>query len=261
LKETKDAQKVAQEVAAEANMTPAEMVKDTPFIKPGDDVPGIGSSQQFESVIAPLNNPNDVGEQTGVKGGFAVPMLLEKREPRIPAFEEVKTKVADLVKQQRATEQLEAKAKEVAAAGGGLAGLKAAAEKTGFEVSTEPSYKLGSPLGKAGASPALDEALYALKDGEVTKTPLKVGDNWVVMGVANRKEADLAEFAKERDQLAQTMLSTRQSQVYEDYISAVQQRMKQDGKIKVYNDVIATLEESEPEVAPPQRPQLPFPTN
>jgi peptidyl-prolyl cis-trans isomerase D len=261
LKETKDAQKVAQEVAAEANMTPAEMVKDTSFIKPGDDVPGIGSSQQFESVIAPLNNPNDVGEQTGVKGGFAIPMLLEKREPRIPAFEEVKTKVADLVKQQRATEQLEAKAKEVAAAGGGLAGLKAAAEKNGFEVGTEPSFKLGSPLGKAGTSPALDEALYALKDGEVTKTPLKVGDNWLVLGVANRKEADLAEFAKERDQLAQTMLSTKQSQVYEDYISAVQQRMKHDGKIKVYNDVIATLEESEPEVAPPQRPQFPFPTN
>ena len=74
LKETKDVQKVAQELAAEANMTPSEMVKETPFIKPDDDVPGIGSSQQFEAAIAPLNNPNDVGERTGVKGGFAIPM-------------------------------------------------------------------------------------------------------------------------------------------------------------------------------------------
>src|SRR6185503_7188179 len=32
LKETKDPQKVAQELAAEANMKPAEMVKETPFI-------------------------------------------------------------------------------------------------------------------------------------------------------------------------------------------------------------------------------------
>ncbi len=83
LKETKDPQKVAQELAADANMKLGEMVKETPFIKPGDDVPGIGSSQQFESVIAPLNNANDVGERTGVKGGFAIPMLVDKKEPRI----------------------------------------------------------------------------------------------------------------------------------------------------------------------------------
>ena len=79
LKETKDPQKVAQELAAEANMTPGDMVKETPFIKPGDDVPNIGSSQQFEAIIAPLNSPNEVGERTGVKGGFAIPMLIEER--------------------------------------------------------------------------------------------------------------------------------------------------------------------------------------
>jgi hypothetical protein len=78
--------------------------------------------------------------------------------------------------------------------------------------------------------------------------------------VADRHEADLAEFAKQREQLTQTMLSARQSPVYEDYISAVQQRMKQEGKIKIYQDVLASLEESEPEVAPPpQRPQFPNP--
>ena len=36
---------MAQELASEANMSPSEMVKETPFIKPGDEVPGIGSSQ------------------------------------------------------------------------------------------------------------------------------------------------------------------------------------------------------------------------
>ena len=261
LKETKDAQKVAQELAAEANMKPGDMVKETPFIKPGDDVPSIGNSQQFEAVVAPLNNPNDVGERTGVKGGFAVPMLVEKKEPRVPDFEEVKTNVARVLKQQRAKEQLEQKAKEMAASINSPTDLKAAGEKAGFEVATEETYKLGAPLGKAGTSPALDEALYALKTGEVTKVPLKIGEAFVVLGVTNRHEADLAEFAKQREQLTQTMLSGRQNQIYEDYISAVQQRMKQDGKIKIYADVLASLEESEPEVEPqPQRPQFPVPT-
>ena len=115
LQETKDPQKVAQELATEANMNAADMVKETGFIKPTDDVPNIGTNQQFEQSIAQLNNPQDVGEPTGIKGGFAIPMLVEKKEPRIPEFDEVKTKVADAIKQQRAKEQLEKKAKDLIA--------------------------------------------------------------------------------------------------------------------------------------------------
>ena len=142
LKETKDPQKVAQELAKDANMQPAEMVKETPFVKPGDDVPGIGSSQQFEAVIEPLNNPSDVGEPTGVKGGFAVPILVEKREPRIPDFDEAKTEVAKAVKLQRAKEQLDQKAKEIASSLNAAADVKSVVEKSGFEVATQEHYNL-----------------------------------------------------------------------------------------------------------------------
>src|SRR5437762_3384921 len=115
LKETKDPQKVAQEFAAEANMNAADMVRETPFIKPGDDVPNIGNSQQFEGAVAPLNNPNDVGERTGIKNGFAIPMLVEQRQPRIPDLDEVKDKVRAAVKDEKAKTQLEQKAKDIVA--------------------------------------------------------------------------------------------------------------------------------------------------
>jgi peptidyl-prolyl cis-trans isomerase D len=114
-KETKDAQKVAQELATEANSTPAAMIHETPYIKPEDDIPEIGNNQQFHQAVAALNNPNDVGDSIGVKGGFAIPMLIDKKEPRIPDFDEVKAKVRDTVKQQRAKEQLEQKAKDLLA--------------------------------------------------------------------------------------------------------------------------------------------------
>src|SRR5438067_9191210 len=115
LKQTKDPQKVAQQFAAEANMSPADMVRETPFVKAGDDIPNIGSSQQFEEAIAPLNNPNDVGERVGIKDGFAVPILVEQKPPRIPEFDEVKDKVTHAVKDEKAKAMLEQKAKELAA--------------------------------------------------------------------------------------------------------------------------------------------------
>lgn len=260
LKQSHDPQKVAQELAAEANMKPAEMVRETPYIKPGDDVPNIGSNQQFEQAIESLNKPNDVGDRVGVKGGFAIPMFVDKKEPRVPDFDEVKDKVAAAFKQQRAKEQVDQKARELAASVNSAAELKAAAEKAGLEASTEEAYKPGTPLGKAGTSPALDEALSSLKDGEVTKTPIKVGENWVVVGVSKRKEADLAEFAKQRDQLTQTALRSRQDQVYEDYVASAVARMKRDGKVKIYKDVLDSIEEEEPAAVPQRRPRFPIPT-
>lgn len=258
LKETKDPKKVAQELASEANMSPAEMVKETPFIKPGDDVPGIGSNQQFEAAIAPLNNPNDVGERTGVKDGFAIPMFVEKKEPRIPDLDEIKDQIAETLKLQRAKEQLEQNAKELLATVKTVADIKAAAEKAGFEVGTENDWKVGSVIGKAGTNPALDEIAYALKAGEITKTPIKVGDNWVILGAISRVDADLAAFASRRAQMTQTLLGERQTQLWDDYVTKVQDEMKRAGKIKIYKEVLAAMEENEPAAAAPQ-PQFPFP--
>ncbi|HKG59992.1 MAG TPA: peptidyl-prolyl cis-trans isomerase [Pyrinomonadaceae bacterium] len=260
LQETKDPQKVAQELAAKGNMTPADMVRETPFVKPGDDVPEIGSNQQFEQAIETLNNANDVGTATGVKGGFAIPMLVEKKEPRIPDFDEVKTNIADELKKQRAKDQLEQKAKEFVASLTGPDGIKAAGEKEGYEAGTEESFKLGSSLGKAGTSTALDDLIYSLKPGEFSKTPIKVEDKWVIVGVTKRNEADMTGVAAQRDTLKQSMMSERQDQIFDDYVAGVEQRMKKDGKIKIYPDVLAQLEEGEPAAEPGLPAGLNFPT-
>jgi peptidyl-prolyl cis-trans isomerase D len=251
LEETRDPQKVAQELAGEAHMNAADMVRETAFIKPGDDVPDIGSNQQFEQALEPLSNPKDVGEPTGIKGGFAIPMLVEKRDPRVPEFDEVKSKVADSIKHQRAKEQLEQKAKDIAASLTGPDAIKATGEKEGFDSGAEESFKLGSSLGKAGISTALDDLIYGMKAGDFSKTPIRVEDKWVIVGVTKRYDADQAGFASQRDTLRQSMMSERQDQVFEDYIAGVQQRMKRDGKIKIYQNVLDQLEE------PAAEPNLP----
>lgn len=250
LKEVKDPQKVAQEFAAEANMTPADMVRETAYIQPGDDVPNIGVNQQFEGAIAPLNNASDVGEVTGIKEGFAIPMLVDKKDPRIPEFDEVKTKVAKDIKQQRAKEQIEQKAKDLIAGLTGPADLKAAGEREGFDSGLVEGHKRESTLDKAGASELLDDAIYKLKEGEITKTPVKLDDKWVILGLVKRDNANMAVFSADRERIKQKMLGDRQSQVFADYITAARQRMERDGKIKIYNDVLTRLAAAEPAAQP-----------
>lgn len=261
LEETKDPQKVAQEFAAEANMNAAEMVRETAYLKTGDDVPDIGVSQQFEQAVGALNNPNDVGVPVGIKNGFAVPILVDKKDPRIPEFDEVKKKVSDTIKQQRAKEQLEQKAKDLIAGLTGADGVKALGEKEGFDAGFEEGWKLTSTLGKAGTNISIDDAIYNLKDGEFSKTPIKVGDMWVIVGVVKRFEPDFTAFgAGESERLKNQLMGARQSQVFEDYIAGVEQRMRRDGKIKIYEDVLTRLDESIPAAEPNFPSGLNFPT-
>jgi peptidyl-prolyl cis-trans isomerase D len=250
LSETKDVQKVAQEFAAEANMTPAEMVRETAYLKPGDDVPDVGVNQDFEAAIASLNNPNDVGRSTQIKSGFAVPMLVDKKEPRIPEFDEVKTKISETLKQQRAKEQLEQKAKDLIAGLAGPGDIKALGEREGFDSGLEEGFRRESTLGKAGASEVLDDAIYNLKEGEFTKTPIRVDDKWVILGIVKRDNANMATFGAERERIKGTMLRSRQSQVFEDYITAVQERMKREGRINIHADVLARMDAAEPKAQP-----------
>ncbi|HWS55542.1 MAG TPA: peptidyl-prolyl cis-trans isomerase [Pyrinomonadaceae bacterium] len=258
LKETKDVQAVAREFAAEANMNPAEMVKETGFVKPNDNVPEIGSNPQFEEAIKPLNEPGQVGDQLNIPNGFAVPMLVEKREPRIPELAEVRDRVLEDFRQARAKEQLEQAARELAGAAGPDA-LKAAAERMGLKAETEEAFKWGRPLGRAGADPALDAAVYPLKAGETAKSPVKVGDSWYVVGVTKRTEADLAQFGQQQRTLTERALEERRSQVFDEYITAVRRRVEQDGDIEIRRDVLARIDaESEPPAALPRAP-LDFP--
>ena len=247
LKEVKDVQKVAEEFAAQANMNAADMVRETGFVKPGDDVAKVGISPQFEEGIAGLANQGDVGDKIPVQNGFAIPLLIDKREPRDAEFDEVKAQVAETVKVEQARAKVEEIAKQIAAAATSASGLSSAAQSKGLKVKDAKSFILGSPLGEGpstATSEELEDAIYGLKAGEVTKTPIKINDNWYVVGVNNREEADLTEFAKERDQLVEAKLKEKRGQIFSDYLASMRREMETKGEIKIYKDVLAKLEET-----------------
>ena len=245
LKEVKDVQKVAEEFAAQANSNVKDMVRETGYVKPGDDVENIGNSPQFEEGIASLENQGDVGDKIPVQNGFAIPMLADKKEPRDAEFDEVKDKVAELVKMEQAKARVDTIAEQIAAEANSAGGLNAAAQAKGLTAKESKTFILGSPLGEgpnAATSETLEEAIYGLKQGEVTK-PVKIGDDWFVVGVNSREEASMDDFTKQRDQLIQAKLYEKRGQIFQDFMTAKKQEMEANGKIKIYDEALAKIKE------------------
>ncbi|MBK8813916.1 MAG: peptidyl-prolyl cis-trans isomerase [Acidobacteria bacterium] len=256
LKQSKDAAATAKKFAAEANMGAGEMVRETPFVKPGDNVENIGISPQFEEGIKNLENANDVGEKIPIQNGFAIPLLVEKKEPRDATLDEVRDQIAESVKLDKARAQVEEIAKQIASGAANAGALSGAAQSKGLKTLDQKSFILGSPLGtgpSASTNEALEDAVFGLKIGEVTKTPLLVGDSWYIVGVNKREDANMDDFAKQRDSLVQTMAQQKRSQLFSDYLAAVRQKMETNGEIKIYNDAIERLDAA----MPPSSPQMP----
>jgi parvulin-like peptidyl-prolyl isomerase len=245
LKQNKDPQKTASDFAAQANMNVADMIRETQYIKPGDNVDKIGVSQQFEDGIKDLNNPQDVGDKTPVPEGFAIPMLVDQKPPRDADFDEVKAQIVEIVKLDKARAQVQDIANQIASGSANADALAAMATSKGLKAEDEKSFILGTPLGQgpsATTNDALEDAIYGMKAGDVTKTPIQLGDNWVVVGVKNRQDASMDDYAKQRDDLMEQMIQQKRNTVFTDYLSATKQKMEADGKIILYPDVIAKVD-------------------
>lgn len=248
LKANKNVEATAQQFAAEANMPVAEMVRETGYLKPGDDVPNVGVSPQFEEGIVMLAAPQDVGDKIPVQNGFAVPMLVDKKDPRDAEFDEVKAQLIDVVKLEKARAQLSDIANQIASGAGNVAGLAAAATGKGLKAEEAKTFTIGSPLGtgpSATNNDALEDAIYALKQGEVTKTPIQIGDTYYIVGVNSRTEANMEEFAKQRSTLMEQLANRKRTEIFTDYLASTRQRLEASKSIVIYQDVLAKVDKND----------------
>lgn len=246
LKQNKDVQATAQQYAGEANMSVADMIRETPYVKPGDNIENIGTSPQFEEGIQPLENAQDVGERTPIQNGFAIPMLIDKKPPRDAEFEEVRAELVEVVKLEQARARIEQIANAIAAGSTTAATITSAAVAQNAKAKEQKSFILGSPLGEgpsATTSEALEDAIYAMKEGEVTKTPIKIGDTHYIVGVTKREEANMDDFAKQRDTLMEQMLQRKRGEVFQDYLATTRARYDKEGDITIYQEAMAKLDE------------------
>ncbi|MBX3293305.1 MAG: peptidyl-prolyl cis-trans isomerase [Acidobacteria bacterium] len=245
LKENKDINKTAQDFASQANMSVAEMIRETGYVKPGDDVPEIGTSPQFEEGIAPLENVGDIGERTPIQNGFAIPTLVDKKEPRDAEFEEVRSKVVDVVKLDKARAQIDEIAKKIAQGAGTASGLNSIASANGVTAKDQKDFVLGSPVGEgpsAGTSEALEKAIFAMKSGDVMKDPVKIGDNQMIVGVTKREDPKSEDFATQRSGIMDQMLGRKRATLFNDYLAAARQRLETAGKIVIYDAALAKID-------------------
>lgn len=155
--------------------------------------------------------------------GFAFIALAEIKPPATPKLDEVKDKVKEDVIRQKAVEIARAKAATMAQTA--KSNFAAAAKSAGVEVKTTDFVTRGTALPEVGVSPAVDNAVFALKTGD-TSAPIATDNAVVVAHVKERQDPSSANEAADKENLRAQLLEQKRGEFFASYMSKAKQKLK-----------------------------------
>jgi len=209
------------------------------FFSRRDLLPGLGPAPQFMDAVfgAAEKSPPDMAPTSQ---GFAVFQLLEVKPPSTPTFEEVRTKVEDQFKNERANVLLAQKTQELSDRAKSEHDLKKAAKELGGTVKTSDFVSPDGQVPDIGSMGGEASVAFTMKPGDISG-PITSGGNGAVLSVLEVQPPSDADFAAKRDEIRETLLRGKQQEIFELFITSLRAQMEKSGKIKINQDELKGL--------------------
>lgn len=246
--EVKDLIKGAEEIAAEVKVGAASMIKTTPYFKDGDSLPELGDSKSrannpaFDNAVKELKK-GDIGTPVSIPGGYAVPRVVDVLEGGAAlTFDQARNQVEDELRREKEPNLAKSRAFELVKQATSAADLERLITAEKLTVKKDTNFNTYQwPGASGGGLQAQNQAIalmQQLQEGDVCKTPIKVGASYLIFAAVKRTDADLTKLAAEKESLRQTLIGERQNIYYDIFIKNARKRYESEGKIKIYQDRI-----------------------
>lgn len=211
----------------------------TDFFARRDTLPGLGTSQQFMEAVfaAPDKAPPDA---VTVSQGSAVFQLLGIKPPETPTFEDIRSKVEEEFKNDRARVLLNQKARELSDRAKADHDLKRAAKELGATVKTSDLVLPDGQVPDVGSMSGQASVAFTMKPGEIT-APINSGSDAVVLSILENQTPTDADYAAKRDDLREQLLQEKKQERFGLYVSNLIDQMTKSGKIRRNESEIKAL--------------------
>lgn len=211
-------------------------VSETRPVSATDPVLELGNSKEVKDAIVRLR-PEELSLPLRTDRGYVVLSVKQILPAHQGSPEEVRSQVIDDLKQQESTKLAKTKADELAKRVKAGEKFDSAAKALGLDPKTSESISRNDSIAGAASGKQLAGA-FQMKTGDMG-TPLSLGANWMVYRVDAKEEPNPADFDKQKKTLADQLLQTKRNVAYEAFKTALESRLKQEGKVKLMPDKLA----------------------
>jgi peptidyl-prolyl cis-trans isomerase D len=230
---TTDAQAAAQkDFDKAAAQYGAQVVQSNPVART-DSLPGVGAAPGvMNEIFAAAEN----SKPQGVRGPQQLVVFqVTKVEPaKTPTLDEIKNRVTNEFKNEKAGELMRKKIQELADRAHATHDLAKAAKEVGATVKTSDLVGRTSQVPDIGSLNGPAGVAFTLKQGEISG-PLTLGAKAGVLMVTERQEPATSgpEYAKARDQLIEELTQQKRQEALELFIGDLGKRMEKEGKVVI----------------------------
>ncbi len=226
----------ADKVAADLHME----VVHADNVEAGKPIPGIGASPDFDQAIAALKQ-GQVSQAVALTGNkVAVAEVLAVVPPRPSTLDEVKDQVRDAMIQNRLTVKVAEKAKELADSAKAMGGdLEKAAKAMKLEVKTTDGFTRNDSPAGFGSANYIAQSFSS--PNNTIAGPVLMPDATVVAKVVEHIPADPSKLAADRATIRDQIKSEKAKQRDQLFEAGLKDRLIQEGKIKIHQDVINSI--------------------
>ncbi len=210
----------------------------TDFFSRTDNLPGLAANPQFMEAVFNEGEkaPADVVQ---IPQGYVVFQLLAIKPPATPTFEEIRARVENEFKNERAAFLLQQKTQELSDRAKAAHDLKKAAKDLGATVKTSELVLPDGQVPDIG-SMANASAIFSLNPGEISG-PITAGGNGVVAQLLEKQAPTDQEFAEKKDQIRQSLLEAKQNDLFGLFVTNLRKDMEKSNRLKVNQEEMKNL--------------------
>jgi len=206
-------------------------VAETRPVSATDQLLELGNSKDVKDEIFRLKS-GEVSAPIHTDRGYVVLSIKDIQPAHQGTLEEVRDRVVSDIQKEKATQLALSSAEELSRRVKGGEKFDAVAKSLALDPKTS------EPLARSGSIPGVGSgkqlsAAFDMKPGDVS-SPMSVGTGRVVYQVVAKDEPNPADFEKQVKELTQTVLQNKRTVAFDAFRSALDARLKQEGKLKTY---------------------------
>lgn len=207
-----------------------EVLSAGPFART-DSVPGLGNAPEFMSSVFAAHDKNPP-EMVHVPQGYVIYQVTQVEPARTPSFDEIRARVEQDYKGERARTMLAQKTQELSDKARSMHDLKKAAKEVGAQVKASELVGVNSQVPDIGALTGPAAAIFDMKKGDISG-PIATGRAGVVASLLEKQEPPPEQLAAAKDRLREQLLQEKRNQYLEVFVANLRDRMEKDGKIRI----------------------------
>jgi peptidyl-prolyl cis-trans isomerase D len=210
----------------------------TDFFGRTDNLPGLGASPQFMDAVF---NETDKGppDEVQIPQGYVVFQLQAIKPPATPTFEEIRSKVENQFRNERAGVLLQQKTQELSDRAKADHDLKKAAKELGATVKTSDLVAPDGQVPDIGSMSSAS-AIFSLKPGDISG-PITAGSNGIVAQLLEKQAPTEQEFAEKKDAIRQSLVEAKQNDLFALFVTNLRKEMEKSNRLKVNQQEMKAL--------------------